>query len=284
MPSLRSAWAAWPNTPAAEPTHQSTRQSVPMLTVAAALAVIVAVGGWLSHARQAPAVDATQLESWRAMVVQAMEPEALRQLRQLARSGSVPAQSALGEALLSAHDGSLRNEGMRWLETAAEPVNGATNGASGDVYAQLSLGKALLLGTGGVARDYPRALHLLRQAADKGDAAAAYYLGVMYRSGYGTGIDTVQAAHWFDRAAQHGIPAAMFMLANAYRDGDGVPHDEARALALYQDAAEHELPEAVQALAMAYQNGELGLKRDDAAYHQQWIETAHALKHPALAP
>ena len=76
----------------------------------------------------------------------------------------------------------------------------------------------------------------------------------------------------------------MFMLANAYRDGEGVPRDEARALALYQDAAEHELPEAVQALAMAYQNGELGLKRDDAAYHQQWIETAHALKHPALAP
>jgi len=277
MPSLRSAWAG---VPAAEPMHQSTRQSVPMLTVAAALAIIVTVGGWLSHARQAPAVDATQLESWRAMVVQAMEPEALRQLRQLARSGSVPAQSALGEALLSAHDGSLRSEGMRWLETAAQPANGVP----GDVYAQLSLGKALLLGTGGVARDYPRALHLLRQAADKGDAAAAYYLGVMYRSGYGTGIDTAQAAHWFDRAAQHGIPAAMFMLANAYRDGDGVPHDEARALALYQDAAEHELPEAVQALAMAYQNGELGLKRDDAAYHQQWIETAHALKHPALAP
>lgn len=270
MPSLRSAWATGANAPAME----SPRQSVPMLTVAAALAIIVTAGGWLSHARQVPAVDATQLESWRAMVVQAMEPEALQQLRQLARSGSVPAQSALGEALLNAHDGSLRNEGMRWLETAAPS----------DARAQLSLGKALLLGTGGVERDYPRALRLLRQSADNGDAAAAYYLGLMYRSGYGTAIDTIQAAHWFDRAARHEIPAAMFMLANAYREGDGVPRDEARALALYQDAAEHELPEAVQALAMAYQNGELGLKRDAAAYHQQWIETAHALKHPALAP
>ncbi|MGD7251973.1 hypothetical protein ACQCRB_19075, partial [Ralstonia pseudosolanacearum] len=77
---------------------------------------------------------------------------------------------------------------------------------------------------------------------------------------------------------------AMFMLANAYRDGDGVPRDEARALALYEQAAEHELPEAVQALAMAYQNGELGLARDDAAFRKQWLETAHALKHPALAP
>ncbi len=267
MPSLRSAWAG-------APAMESARQSVPMLTVAAALAIVVMAGGWLSHARQSPAVDATQLESWRAMVVQAMEPEALQKLRQLARGGSVPAQSALGEALLGAHDSALRNEGMRWLETAAPS----------DARAQLSLGKALLLGTGGVERDYPRALRLLRQSADKGDAAAAYYLGLMYRSGYGTAIDTAQAAHWFDRAARHEIPAAMFMLANAYREGDGVPRDEARALALYQDAAEHELPEAVQALAMAYQNGELGLKRDDAAYHQQWIETAHALKHPALAP
>ncbi|MGD7347064.1 hypothetical protein ACQCRM_07080, partial [Ralstonia pseudosolanacearum] len=63
-----------------------------------------------------------------------------------------------------------------------------------------------------------------------------------------------------------------------------LPRDEARALALYEQAAEHELPEAVQALAMAYQNGELGLARDDAAFRKQWLETAHALKHPALAP
>ena len=33
MPSLRSAWAAWSYTPAAELPHQSKRQSVPMLTV-----------------------------------------------------------------------------------------------------------------------------------------------------------------------------------------------------------------------------------------------------------
>lgn len=270
MPSLRSAWATGSHTPAIE----SRRQSVPMLTVAAAVAVFVAMGGWLAHAQHASDVDATQLEAWRSMVVQAMEPDALAHLRQLARDGSVPAQSALGEALLGAHDGMLRNEGMRWLEMAAPS----------DARAELALGKALLLGTGGAKRDYPRALRLLRQSVDKGDAAAAYYLGLMYRSGYGTAADAAQAAHWFDRAARHGIPAAMFMLANAYREGDGVPRDEARALALYEDAAEHELPEAVQALAMAYQNGELGLKRDDAAYHQHWIETAHALKHPALEP
>ncbi len=60
--------------------------------------------------------------------------------------------------------------------------------------------------------------------------------------------------------------------------------DEARALALYRQAADHELPEAVQALAIAYRNGELGLPRDADAFHAQWIEAAHALKPPALAP
>ncbi len=28
----------------------------------------------------------------------------------------------------------------------------------------------------------------------------------------------------------------------------------------------------------------LGFERDDDAFQQQWVETAHALKHPALAP
>ncbi len=279
MPSFRSAWAGAPAASSSVSSAEPASQSVPLLTGAAALAVAVAVGGGLFGTRHAATVDATQIESWRAMVVQALEPRALGQLRRLSRNGSAPAQAALGEALLSAHDPSLRGEGQRWLETAAEPRDGG-----GDMRAQLALGKALLLGTGDVARDYPRALRLLRRAADQGDAPAAYYLGVMFRSGYGTAADAAQAAHWFDRAARHDIPAAMFMLANAYRDGDGVPRDEARALALYEEAAEHELPEAVQALAMAYQNGELGLKRDAAAFHAQWIETAHALKHPALAP
>ncbi|HDV6356849.1 TPA: sel1 repeat family protein, partial [Burkholderia cenocepacia] len=150
--------------------------------------------------------------------------------------------------------------------------------------AQLALGKALLLGSGDIPKDYVRARALLGAAAEQGDPAAAYYLGLIYRSGYGIAADPVQAAHWFDIASRADIPAADFMLANAYRDGSGVPRDDARALALYRRAAEHELPEAVQTLAMAYRNGELGLRPDADEFHAQWIETAHALKHPVVAP
>ncbi|WP_260445248.1 tetratricopeptide repeat protein, partial [Burkholderia stagnalis] len=205
------------------------------------------------------APSAAQLDEWQAMVTQAAEPHALARLRDLARAGSGGAQAALGVALAEAREPGLRDEGRGWLETAAQGGDAAAARR-----AQFALGKALLLGSGGQPKDYARARALLGEAAAHGDPA--------------------QAARWFEQASHADIPAADFMLANAYRDGSGVPRDESRALALYRRAAEHELPEAVQTLAMAYRNGELGLKPDADAFHAQWIETAHALKHPVVAP
>ena len=248
-----------------------------LAAAAVTVAAVVATTGWRAAG---PAPSAAQLEEWQAMVAQAVEPNALAQLRTLARRGSGDAQAALGIALVDAREPGLRDEGRGWLETAAD---GKTDSPAAR-RAQLALGKALLLGSGDIPKDYARARTLLGEAAGRGDPAAAYYLRLIYRSGYGTAADPVQAAHWFELASRADIPAADFMLANAYRDGSGVPRDEARALALYRRAAEHELPEAVQTLAMAYRNGELGLKPDADEFHAQWIETAHALKHPVVAP
>lgn len=247
-----------------------------LAAMAALVAAAVAAGGWRGAG---PAPSPAQLDEWQAMVTQAAEPHALARLRDLARAGSGGAQAALGVALAEAREPGLRDEGRGWLETAAQGGDAAAARR-----AQFALGKALLLGSGGQPKDYARARALLGEAAAHGDPAAAYYLGLIYRSGYGTAADPAQAARWFEQASRADIPAADFMLANAYRDGSGVPRDESRALALYRRAAEHELPEAVQTLAMAYRNGELGLKPDADAFHAQWIETAHALKHPVVAP
>ncbi|MBP0716353.1 tetratricopeptide repeat protein [Burkholderia sola] len=252
-----------------------------LATAAVTVAAVVAATGLRGAG---PAPSAAQLDEWQAMVTQATEPHALAQLRTLARRGSGAAQAALGIALVDAHEPGLRDEGRGWLETAAAADKADTADAPAARRAQLALGKALLLGSGDVPKDYVRARALLGAAASDGDPAAAYYLGLIYRSGYGIAADPVQAAHWFDIASRADIPAADFMLANAYRDGSGVPRDDARALALYRRAAEHELPEAVQTLAMAYRNGELGLRPDADEFHAQWIETAHALKHPVVAP
>lgn len=40
----------------------------------------------------------------------------------------------------------------------------------------------------------------------------------------------------------------------------------------------------IQALAMAYRDGQLGLDRDERNFRFHLVETAHALKHPALKP
>ncbi|KVQ15658.1 hypothetical protein WJ99_06935 [Burkholderia ubonensis] len=220
--------------------------AVLLAAVAAIAAAAVAASGWRSAG---PAPSAAQLDEWQAMVTQAGEPHALARLRDLARAGSTDAQAALGGALVDAREPGLRDEGRGWLETAAQ-ASGATH-APAARRAQLALGKALLLGSGGLPKDYARARTLLAAAAAHGDPAAAYYLGLIYRSGYGIAADPAQAARWFDVASR---------------------------------AAEHELPEAVQTLAMAYRNGELGLTPDADAFHAQWIETAHALKHPVVAP
>ncbi|MDF3838399.1 tetratricopeptide repeat protein, partial [Cupriavidus basilensis] len=198
-------------------------------------------------------------------------------LRAAAQGGEAAAQAALGEALWPSADAALRAEGAGWLRKAA---------AAGDARAHFLLGKAAFQGGVGSAGapDAEAAWRHLTLAAEAGNTGAAYYLGLLYRGGYGRAPDPAAAARWFGVAAEAGVPQAMFMLANAYREGAGVPRDEGRAVAWYEEAAEREHPESIQALAMAYRYGELGLKRDEGSFRAHLAETAHALKHPALSP
>lgn len=68
----------------------------------------------------------------------------------------------------------------------------------------------------------PAAIALLREAAGKGDTAAAYNLGYCYENGIGTKADQQQAYAWYERAArsptftvQHAALAALERLASA---------------------------------------------------------------------
>lgn len=201
-----------------------------------------------------------------------LDKDALRKLRTAAKQNQVLAQNALGNVYLQYKNMSLA---LHWLDRAAQNNSNP---------ARVSLGKLYLQGSIGVGRNYTKALSYFQPAAEDGHAAAAYYLGIMYKNGYGVETDAGQAAHWFKMAADQQLPSAMFMLANAYRAGEGVAQDNQTALKLYESAAEMELPEAIQALAIAYHNGELGLQPDAAAYQHQMLEIAHALKHPAQVP
>ncbi len=236
----------------------------PKRLAAALLSGALAVGGvaWATHVGQAGGLpdDPLQLQ---VLAGAGRQDKALDRLESLARDGAPVAQRILGEVLLSRG------------EQAAE---------GGDTAAGFVLGKLYLNGAPGIARDAPQGAAWLGVAARAGHAGAAYHLGIAYRNGYGVDASDVEAARWFAASAERGVPAALFMLANAYREGAGVPRNEGEAMRLYAEAAELEHPEAIQTLAMAYRNGELGLAPNEAQARHYVMETAHALKHPALKP
>ena len=51
--------------------------------------------------------------------------------------------------------------------------------------------------------DYATAMKEFKELADKGDVPATYYVGFLYRQGYGVPIDQAEAAKWFLKAAAH---------------------------------------------------------------------------------
>lgn len=259
---------------------------LPVIATAAVLLAGACVAGaavWRHHAAQHDDARRMQLTQWQTLATAAADPDALASLRAAAERGEVAAQTALGETLLSRPNASEREQARRWLQRAA---------ATGDARANFVLGKAAFLGDaggdGGAAvngkPDHQAAWRHLRAAAEAGHVGAAYYLGLLHRGGYGAQPNPVEAARWFTVAAEGGVAQAMFMLANAYREGSGVARDDDKAVAWYEAAAERDHPESIQALAIAYRHGELGLDPDERNFRFHLVETAHALKHPALKP
>lgn len=220
----------------------------------------------------APRLDAVAVAQLQVQASTGQDLQASTGLATQARAGNALAQRAWGLVLLKIGS---PTEGLRWLHAAA---------AQGDADAQVALGKHYLHGSPQLPRDYAQALHWFGLAGQQHNAAAAYYLGVLYANGYGVPANPSQAFTWFDMAAQDGQPAALFMLGNAYREGNGVRVNFAKAIAALEAAAEQEHPQALQTLAMAYQHGEMGLRPSptQAAYYM--AETAHALKHPPIEP
>jgi uncharacterized protein len=131
----------------------------------------------------------------------------------------------------------------------------------------------------------------VRQAAEKGELTAQYYLACIYRDGLGVQADARDALKWFRLAADQGHTAAMVNVGRAYRFGQGVPRDaqaairwfraadergdalgtvnlgwmfgyvnespkdQVRAHSLFQKAADMGQPDAMYELYLAYKNG-----------------------------
>ena len=154
----------------------------------------------------------------------------------------------------------------------------------------------------------------LLPAANAGDAEAQFYVGTMYRHGFGTETDNDEGLFWLTKAAGQGHVRAQFVLgfeaiqdgrpaagapnivaaAKAgfaaaqyhagvlFRDGAGVPQNNLSALGWFLQAAEQDYLAAQYAAALLLANPPAGIRRDiPAAY--RWFDIAARRGYPAAA-
>ncbi len=95
----------------------------------------------------------------------------------------------------------------------------------------------------------------LRNAAIKGDATAAFEVGVRYAEGRGVPQNYEEAAKWYERAAQAGVVPGMFRLGTLYEKGLGLKKDWEVARRYYMQAAERGNAKAMHNLAVLDADG-----------------------------
>ncbi len=74
-----------------------------------------------------------------------------------------------------------------------------------------------------------QAMAIWQTWAARGDADAAYNLGVIHHYGDGVAKDTREAIKWYKLAAERGDKTAHYQIGLIYQNGDGVPADAAEA-------------------------------------------------------
>lgn len=149
--------------------------------------------------------------------------------------------------------------------------------AEGNAEAMWRLSRVYETGYDSIPADTMRWLSLLRGAAQRGNPAAANYLGYIHGEGRGVAQNPDSARYWISRAAEAGdaraaanmafmlihkdsdhlraipylekaagggVPTAMSLLADLHREGKGVEKDTAAAVSLYESAANAGLEDA----------------------------------------
>lgn len=110
---------------------------------------------------------------------------------------------------------------------------------------------------------YPEAIMVWSEAADAGDAGAAYRVGATYLDGSSVERDIEKAMVWLVRSAEMGEPRAMGDLGGAYDWGLGeaVPADREKAAEWYEKGAMRGHAASQYNLGVLYEEG-VGKEQD----------------------
>jgi enhanced entry protein EnhC len=113
--------------------------------------------------------------------------------------------------------------------------------------------------------DPKQAIVWYQKAADLGDGAASYQLGLFFERGVSTKVDLKKALQNYQKASDLGHEKATFELARMYQHGIGVEKNYAKAGELYKKLASQDNANAQYQLALAYLNGAFGERSPEQA-------------------
>ncbi|KAI9317040.1 hypothetical protein BX666DRAFT_1941314 [Dichotomocladium elegans] len=156
--------------------------------------------------------------------------------RQAAAQHDCDAMYELGQLLMftemSANNRLVREEGLEWMERAAQ---------LGSVAAQCELGKLYHTGTddGVIHQDFGKAYDFFCRAAQQGaNKTAALFLGTYYEHGIHVSPSIDMAKNWYGLAAENGWWLAELALARLLHQ-ENTPRAQAEAYRLFKAAKEH---------------------------------------------
>jgi hypothetical protein len=142
---------------------------------------------------------------------------------------------------------------------AADLVALAGRAKAGEVEAQVDLADHFVSGIRPDPADVRRALFWYEQAAERGDADAAWALAALYRNRNElvpqARADLPAAVDWYRRAAEGGHAEAMYDLGLLYAQGEGVDADPVQAVQWFEAAADAGVARALFMLGILYEQG-----------------------------
>lgn len=144
------------------------------------------------------------------------------------------------------------------FKSAARDWTEAANAGNGA--AMYNLGVMSLTGKG-AAKDVAAAARWFKSSADAGHSGGMVNWALCRLNGFGTAKDEADGVGWLQKAADRGSATAMGMLAEAYLRGRGVPANPKQAAAWLQKAIEAGDGPSIAQLGDLYDRGE-GVPRD----------------------
>ena len=88
-------------------------------------------------------------------------------------------------------------------------------------------------------QEFDKAVPILKQAAELGNAESQYNLGYCYQAGIGVEQNSEKAIEWYSKSAEQGWNDSLYAMMMAYGSGNGVQQDFNKAFSFALKCAEN---------------------------------------------